>query len=89
MTEKLETLETEIEKIKERNRRVEADKNWETSWTRRIFIGISAYTIIAIFLVIIRAEKPLISAIIPALAYILSTLSLDPLRSWWLKRQKR
>ena len=73
MATKLESLETEIEKIKERNRRVEADKTWETSWTRRIFIGISAYIVIAIFLVIIRAEKPLISAIIPALAYPLDS----------------
>lgn len=88
MPTKLESLETEIEKIKERNRRVEADKTWETSWTRRIFIGISAYIIIAIFLVIIEADRPLISAIIPALAYILSTLSLDPLRTWWLKNRK-
>jgi len=88
MAEKLETLEREIEKIKERNRKVESDKAWETSWTRRIFIGISAYIIIAIFLVIIKADKPLVAAIIPTIAYIISTLSLDPLRSWWLKNRK-
>ena len=29
-------LEKEILKIKERNKRVELDKAWETSWTRRI-----------------------------------------------------
>lgn len=29
-------LEQEIEQIKERNKRVELDKTWETSWTRRI-----------------------------------------------------
>ena len=29
-------LEKEIEQIKERNKRVELDKAWETSWTRRI-----------------------------------------------------
>lgn len=27
-------LEKEIEQIKERNKRVELDKAWETSWTR-------------------------------------------------------
>jgi len=30
-------IEKEIEIIKERNRRVELDKAWEISWTRRIF----------------------------------------------------
>lgn len=29
-------LEKEIEQIKARNKRVELDKAWETSWTRRI-----------------------------------------------------
>ena len=84
----MEKLEEEVNKIKERNRRVEADKTWETSWTRRIFIGISTYLLISIFLVIIKAEKPFISAIIPAVAYLISTLSLGLLRSWWLKRRK-
>jgi len=85
----VEKLEEEIKKIKERNRRVEADKGWETSWTRRIFIGVSTYLLISLFLVIIKAEKPFLSAIIPALAYLISTLSLGLLRSWWLKRKDK
>ena len=28
-------LEKEIKKIQERNKRVELDKAWETSWTRK------------------------------------------------------
>lgn len=31
-------LEKEINDIKARNKRVELDKAWETSWTRRICI---------------------------------------------------
>lgn len=85
----VETLEKEINKINERNIRVEADKAWETSRTRRIFIGISTYFLISIFLIIIKAEKPFLSAIIPAVAYVISTLSLGLLRSWWLKRQNK
>ena len=30
----LKELEEEVLKIKERNKRVELDKAWETSWTR-------------------------------------------------------
>jgi len=31
-------LEAEIKKIHGRNKRVEADKAWETSWTRKLII---------------------------------------------------
>ena len=34
----MEELEKRIEKIEERNRKVELDKKWETSWARRIII---------------------------------------------------
>ena len=83
-----EDLAEEVEKIKGRNRRVEADKAWEISWTRRIFIGASTYVLIAIFLIIIRVERPFQSAIIPAIAYLISTLTLGVLKSWWLKNRK-
>lgn len=33
-------LNKEIEEIKKRNKRVELDKAWETSWTRKICICI-------------------------------------------------
>lgn len=84
----IENLTKEIEKIKERNQRVEADKTWETSWTRRIFITVSTYILILIFLIIVRVERPFASAIIPAAAYLLSTFSLGVLKSWWLEKRK-
>lgn len=33
-------IETEIQKIQERNQKVEKDKAWEISWTRRILISV-------------------------------------------------
>lgn len=33
-------IEERIKKIEDRNKRVELDKKWETSWTRRICIMI-------------------------------------------------
>ena len=39
-------LEKEIEQIKERNKRVELDKKWETSWTRKICIMILTYIVV-------------------------------------------
>lgn len=78
-------LISEIEKIKERNRRVEKDKAWETSWIRRILIAASTYILIVILLVSIGAENPFITAIVPAVAYLISTTSLGIVKSWWLK----
>lgn len=81
------SLEKEIVKIKERNRRVEGDKAWETSWTRRIFIAVSTYILISIFLIIVKVDKPFLSAIIPAAAYLVSTFSLGILKTWWLQKK--
>ena len=84
----IEKLKEEVEKIKERNRRVEKDKAWETSLTRRIAIAVSTYILIAIFLIIIDVERPFLLAIIPAAAYLLSTASLEFLRRRWLKSKQ-
>ncbi len=83
----IKDLEQEIEAIKARNTRVEADKAWEVSLTRRIFIAISTYILISIFMAVLGVEKPMLSAIIPAVAYLISTLSLGILKSWWMKKQ--
>ena len=45
----MENLEKEIEAIKERNKRVELDKKWETSGTRKICIGILTYIVVIIY----------------------------------------
>ena len=44
-----EELEKEIIKIKERNKRVELDKKWEISWTRKICICILTYIVVIIY----------------------------------------
>ncbi len=83
----IEELQKEIEKIKERNARVEKDKAWETSWTRKIFIAASTYILVVIFLVSIDADKPFFSAIVPAVAYLISTVGLGILKEWWFGKK--
>jgi hypothetical protein len=68
-----------------RNARVEADKAWETSKTRRAIIAIVTYALVVIFLYLIRAPQPWLTAIVPALGYVLSTLAIVPLKQWWLR----
>jgi len=81
-------IEKEIEKIKKRNAKVEADKAWETSFFRRGILTIATYVVIAIFLISINAPNPWFSAAIPAIAFLLSTLTLPFIKEWWIEKRK-
>lgn len=78
-------LEKRIKKIEERNKRVEGDKAWETSWLRRILVAILTYIVIVIFFYMAGLPKPWINSIVPAVAFILSTLTLGLFKKIWLK----
>ena len=80
-------LKEEIEKIKARNKRVEADKAWETSSIRSIFIGGSVYILAVLLMIITGTINPFLNAFIPSVAYLLSTLTYTILKNWWLKRR--
>ena len=84
----LEELRSEISEIKVRNKRVESDKAWETSFTRRIVIAFGTYLTITIFLLMIGASYPYLAGLVPALAFILSTLTLPPLKEWWARKRR-
>jgi len=77
-------IETEIRAIKERNKKVELDKSWETSWTRIISIAIMTYIVIVILFLIIRLPNPFASALVPSIAFILSTLTLPFIKKRWM-----
>ena len=74
----------EIENIQKRNRKVEIDKAWETSYTRKIIIAILTYLVIVIFFYFAQLPKPFINSIVPSLAFILSTLSLPFFKKLWI-----
>ncbi|MFH1210480.1 MAG: hypothetical protein V1645_01055 [archaeon] len=78
-------MKEEIEQIKERNKKVEADKSWETSKTRRIIIALMTYIIIVIFLFSINAPNPWLNSIVPTLGFVLSTLTLPFFKKSWMK----
>jgi uncharacterized membrane-anchored protein len=81
----LTDLRSEINQIKERNRRVEADKAWETSWTRRILVALLTYFVIVVLFHFAGVANPLFNSVIPALAFVLSTSSLPFLKGFWIK----
>ncbi|MGV8176247.1 MAG: hypothetical protein ACP5NX_00400 [Candidatus Bilamarchaeaceae archaeon] len=79
----LEQLETEVEALKERNRRVEADKAWETSYTRRTILVIFTYLAVGLYLQAILIPNPWLNAIVPAVGFMLSTLTLPFFKDVW------
>lgn len=81
-----EELQNEIIKIKERNKKVELDKKWETSWTRRICICILTYIVVIIYSFIVRNyDNIFLSSLVPVIGFTLSTLSLKLVRNVWEK----
>ena len=78
-------MKEDIEQIKERNKRVEADKSWETSKTRRLIIALMTYIVIVVFLWSIEVPNPWFNAIVPTIGFILSTLTLPFFKRFWLK----
>lgn len=75
----------EIEKLQERNKRVEIDKAWETSLTRRILLTIFTYLAVGVYLNYINVRQPWLNAIVPAVAFMLSTLTLPYFKKLWIK----
>ncbi|MFZ2484595.1 MAG: hypothetical protein WAX80_03735 [Minisyncoccia bacterium] len=81
-------IQEQINKINERNIRVELDKAWEVSFTRRLFISIITYITASIWLWTINETNFLLKAIIPTAGYILSTLSTPKLKKIWMGGNK-
>ena len=83
----LEQIEKDILDIQERNKRVQFDKAWELSCTRRIFIMILTFIIASLWLLVIRESHILLKAMVPVLGYLLSTLSIPHLKKVWISNK--
>ncbi|MDO8648962.1 MAG: hypothetical protein Q7R81_04230 [Candidatus Peregrinibacteria bacterium] len=82
------SLEEQLQAILERNLRVEADKAWEVSFTRRFSIAVLTYAIAVIFLWSIESASPLLHGLIPTGGYVLSTFSLPALKRAWMRKHR-
>lgn len=82
-------LENRIRKIEERNERVEENKAWETSLTRRICIAILTYFIVVLYsLSISECNNIFLSSLVPVFGFVLSTLSLKGIRKVWRNKNQ-
>jgi len=80
----MKELRKEIEEIKSRNKRVELDKRWETSITRKICICVLTYMVVVIYSIMIsKISNIFLSSLVPVIGFFLSTLSLKLIRKIW------
>lgn len=86
MDNNLENLQSELLKIHDRNARVEAEKAWETSFSRISLIAIATYGIASVVLYTIGVSNFYESALIPTIGYLLSTQSLPFIKKNWMRR---
>jgi hypothetical protein len=82
------TLKERLEIIEGRNQKVENDKAWETSWTRRLSIMLLTYLVVAFYLRFVVHIAPWINALVPVIGYTLSTLTISLLKKQWLRNRK-
>lgn len=86
---KIKDLETRVEKIEARNKRVEGNKAWETSKERNMFIALSTYILIFVFMKLIGDNHPFLNAFIASAGYLLSTATYNFLKKRWLARRNQ
>ena len=81
-----EELINEINKIKERNARVEQDKAWETSLTRKLFVLFLTYLVVVLFFFTTKLPHPFVNSLVPTIGFFLSTITIPWVKTIWIKR---
>lgn len=79
----LEQLSKDVEEIKKRNAGVEEDKRWETSGTRKTLLIVFTYLSVGLYMNAVGIPDPWTNAIVPAVGFFLSTLTLPFFRGLW------
>ena len=86
MAEQL-SLEERVEQLEARNRRVEGDKAWETSWLRRLSIMLLTYLTVVFYLKYVVHISPWINGLVPVIGFFVSTFTVSYLKKYWVQRR--
>lgn len=81
----LENVKSELSQIRSRNRRVELDKAWEMSWTRKLIVAVLTYFVVVVFFVFAELPDPFVNSIVPALAFVVSGSALPLFKKIWMR----
>lgn len=82
------SFESRLVQIEFRNQRVELDKAWETSWTRRLWLTLFTYFALGLYMWAIDIPRPWLNSIVPAVGFMISTFTMPWLKSKWVEHQK-
>ncbi len=89
MEKKIKELEKKIELIEKRNKKVEGDKAWETSFFRKILIIVLTYIFAVLYLKVADTTNPYFGAVVPCSGFFLSTITIDFIKKRWLTKKGR
>lgn len=78
-------LEKRVSALEKRNERVEGDKAWETSKSRKLVISVFTYLAIALYMYAINLPLPWLNAIVPTAGFLLSTLTFPFFKKIWIR----
>jgi hypothetical protein len=73
--------------IEARNRRVEDDKAWETSWFRRGVIAGCTFLFVGLYLIWLGVDRPWLNAVVPVGGFLLSTMAVQRAKQRWLRKR--
>lgn len=80
-------LEDRLQAIELRNKKVEYNKAWELSWLRRISVMILTYLTVSVYLKFVVHIDPWVNALVPVIGYALSTITMQSLKKWWIRKK--
>lgn len=82
-------MKRRLDAIEYRNKRVELDKQWETSYVRRTLLFTFTYIALGVYMWVIGVSRPWLNAIVPSIGFLLSTLILPYFREWWIRKNSK
>lgn len=89
MENKIKELEKKIELIEKRNKKVEGDKAWGTSFLRKTLIIVLTYIFAVLYLKVADTTNPYFGAVVPCAGFFLSTITIDFIKKRWLTKKGR
>ena len=82
-------LRERVALLEARNKRVEADKAWETSLLRRSLVMVLTYLVVVAYLHFVVHIDPWINALVPVLGFFVSTLTISAVKRYWLNNRDK
>lgn len=77
--------ESTVSDILLRNARVDADKAWEISRTRRACVALFTYCVAVLLFFRLGSNHPFADALVPLCGYLLSTVSFSFVKHFWIR----